>query len=238
MSRNHNELTRFLRTFHSTGLINQKPKGRPSRRLFEFNTFRLDNSTLEVRQLLSGTDPNPPTAWTTQNNWGGGYQAEISVTNRQTTWIDDYQFQFDLADNITSIWGGHIVRHVGTRYTVAPESYATKLESSATAKFGFVATGSTGPLAAKVTNPLLKWNLDSKTGSTGGGSVTPPSATTSVIVAYNVTSTWTGGYNAEIKITNSSTSTITGWQLKMDTTNTISCLEFHADRSIHRLCNH
>ena len=222
MSRNHNELTRFLRTFHSTGLINQKPKGRPSRRLFEFNTFRLDNSTLEVRQLLSGTDPNPPTAWTTQNNWGGGYQAEISVTNRQTTWIDDYQFQFDLADNITSIWGGHIVSHVGTRYTVAPESYATKLESSATAKFGFVATGSTGPLAAKVTNPLLKWNLDSKTGSTGGGSVTPPSATTSVIVAYNVTSTWTGGYNAEIKITNSSTSTITGWQLKMDTTNTIS----------------
>ena len=196
---------------------------RPRRRLFDYQSFSLPDAVLEVRQLLSGADPNPPTAWNTQGTWGGGYQAEISVTNRQTTWVDDYQFQFDLADNITSMWGGHVVSHVGSRYTVAPDSWATKLDAGATAKFGFVANGTAGPAAAKVSNPYLSWNLDgNSSGGGSGGTVTPPATNAGVSVAYNVTSTWSGGFNGEIKITNTGTSPINGWQLKFDTTNTLT----------------
>jgi len=209
------------RRYRSAFRLNQglEKAKRPRRRLFDFQSFSLPEATLEVRQLLSGTDPNPPTAWSTQGTWTTGYQAEISVTNRQTTWVDDYQFQFDLTDNITSMWGGRIVSHVGSRYTVAPDSWATRLNAGATAKFGFVANGTAGPAAAKVSNPLLSWNLD---GNSGGGTVTPPATNASVGVAYNVTSTWSGGFNGEIKITNTGTTAINGWQLKFDTTNTLT----------------
>ena len=219
MSNHHQKISRFNRSVNRTEVADNRKSVRPNRRLFEFQSFSLPNAMLEVRQMLSGTDFSPPTTWTTQNNWGTGYQAEISVTNRQTTWIDDYQFQFDLADNITSIWGGRIVSHVGTKYSVAPDTWATKLDAGANAKFGFIATGTAGPASAKVNNPVLSWNLDA---NPGGGTVTPPSTSAAVSVGYTVTSSWIGGFNADIKITNTGTTSINGWQLKMDTSNTLT----------------
>lgn len=192
---------------------------RKNRRLFSRVDAEMPFLVLEIRQLLSGTDPNPPTSWTTQNAWAAGYQAQITVTNRQTTWIDDYQFQFDLADNITSFWGGKIVGQVGSRYTVRPDTWATKLNAGATATFGFVASGNTGPGVAKVQNPLLSWNLDGGTGTGGGGGSIVAGQ---VSLAYNITNTWTGGFNGELKVTNTGNSSINGWELKFNTNNTLS----------------
>lgn len=194
----------------------QAARRRQSRRLFDYQQFSLSDAILEVRQLLSGTDPNPPTTWKTQNNWNTGYQAEISVTNQQSSWIDGYQFQFDLADNIGSMWGAHIVSHVGTRYTVAPESWNSRLESGGKITVGFTATGTAGPVAGKVQNPLLSWTLDNGTGTT------PTPSTAQVSINYAVTSDWGSGFNGQIKITNTGTSSINGWELKFNTTNTFS----------------
>ncbi|MFM7128076.1 MAG: Calx-beta domain-containing protein, partial [bacterium] len=195
-----------------------RANNRKTRRLFSKMDSEMPFLALEIRRLLSGSDPNPPTTWTTQGTWASGYQAEISVKNQQSTWIDGYQFQFDLADNITSIWGGTIVSHTGSRYTVAPDSWASRLNSGAVAKFGFIANGTAGPVAAKVQNPFLSWNLDGGTGTGGGGTIVAGQ----VSLAYNITNTWTGGFNGEVKVTNTGTSSINGWELKFNTNNTLT----------------
>jgi chitinase len=170
--------------------------------------------------MLSGVDLSPPTAWRTDGAWAAGYQAEVSVTNRQPHWVEDYTFSFELRDRITSLWGGTIVSHVGDRYTVKPSGWANRLESGAKASFGFVAEGTAGPVLASVVNPELRWNRDPD-----GGAVTPPPpSASSVRVDYRVTSDWGSGFNGEIKITNTGTSSINGWQLKFDTSNTIASL--------------
>lgn len=225
MTRNFQARTETLRDRSS------RNGSRPARRLFQFDAFSLPNATLEMRQMLSGVDPNPPAAWATQGSWTTGYQAQITVTNQQSTWIDDYQFQFDLADDISSMWGGHVVSHVGTRYTVAPDSWATRLDAGGKASFGFVANGSAGPVAGIVLNPRLSWNLDGGSTGTGtgtgggsGGTVSPPSTSSQVSLAYNVTSDWGSGFNGEMKITNTGTSSINGWELKFNTSNTMSSI--------------
>lgn len=203
--------------FHSKAAT--RANNRKSRRLFSKMDSEMPFLALEIRQLLSGSDPNPPTTWTTQGSWTSGYQAEISVKNQQSTWIDDYQFQFDLADNITSFWGGKILSHTGSRYTVAPDSWSSRLNSGATAKFGFIASGTAGPVAAKVQNPLLSWNLDGGTGTGGGGGTIVAGQ---VSLDYKITNTWSGGFNGEVKVINTGTSSINGWELKFNTTNTLS----------------
>lgn len=230
MSRHKVSMINKLKTI---GFQRDRGRSRKTRRLFESENFSLPNVTLEIRQMLSGTDPNPPTTWKTDNTWGSGYQAEVTVTNQQPTWIDDFQFQFDLADNITSIWGGRIVSHVGSTYTVAPDSWASRLQAGSKFSLGFVATGSAGPAAGQVQNPLLRWNLDggiattpgTDDGSTDNGSPTPtdpPAVTANVAIDYSVTSDWGSGFNGQIKITNTGTANINGWELKFHTSNTLS----------------
>jgi chitinase len=164
-------------------------------------------------------DLSPPTTWRTDNSWGAGYQASVTVSNRQAYWIDDSTFSFDLADNITSIWGASIVSRTGNRYTVKTSSSPSRLDPGANLSFGFVANGTAGPGLARVVNPELRWNADGNSGT-----VTPPSGTASARVDYRVTSDWGSGFNGEIKITNTGSSAINGWTLKFDTTNTISSL--------------
>ncbi len=187
-------------------------------RAFVNDPGRLIQNVLEMRQLLSGVDLAPPTTWRTDTTWGGGYQASVTVGNRQSYWVEDYTVSFDLADNITSIWGASIVGRTGNRYTVKPDAWANRLDPGANLGFGFVANGTAGPGLGRVVNPELRWNKDANSGT-----VIPPSAA-SVRVDYRVTSDWGTGFNGEIKITNTGTSSVNGWTLKFDTTNTIASL--------------
>lgn len=191
---------------------------RNRRREYGLDANRIVQNVLEIRQMLSGVDLSPPATWRTDNNWGTGYQASVTVGNRQSFWIEDYTVSFDLADNIASIWGASVVSRTGNRYTVKPDAWASRLNPGANLSFGFVANGTNGPSLGRVVNPELKWNNDANSGA-----VTPPSAS-SVRVDYRVTSSWGSGYNGELKITNTGTSNISGWTLKFDTTNTITSL--------------
>ncbi len=186
---------------------------------FADQPIRMSQNVLELRQMLSGVDLAPPTSWHTDSTWGTGYQATVSAGNRQSYWIDDYTFSFDLTDNITSMWGASIVSHTGSRYTVKTASSPTRLDAGANLSFGFIATGTAGPGLGKVVNPELKWNTDANSGT-----VTPPTGSISARADYRVTSDWGSGFNGEIKITNTGTSAINGWTLKFDTTNTIASL--------------
>lgn len=118
-----------------------KSKSRTSqpRRKKSTSGARLGIDCLEERRLMTAS---AATSYSVTNDWNSGFQAQLQVTNQQTTGITNWQLEFDLARNITSIWDAKIVSHVGNHYVIAGAAWNSNLAAGASVAFGFVASGS------------------------------------------------------------------------------------------------
>lgn len=152
----------------------------------------------------AGTDLNPAATFTVVNDWGSGFQASISVVNRQSVAIDDWRLEFDYSKNIDSIWNAGIVSHVGDHYVVKDAGWNSTIAAGASLSFGF--TASPGPSNVAPVHYLLTWGSDP----------TPAPATANVSVAFNLASDWGTGFSAAMSIKNNSTNAVTGWKLEFD----------------------
>ena len=56
---------------------------------------------LETRNVLAA---GVLATYAVTENWGSGFQAQIQLTNQQSTSVPNWQLAFDYAANITSIW--------------------------------------------------------------------------------------------------------------------------------------
>lgn len=74
------------------------------------------------------------------NNWGSGFEGEITVRNGGTVALTEWTLEFDLDASIGSLWNGTVVSRTGNRYVVRPASWQGRLEPGGTASFGFVAS--------------------------------------------------------------------------------------------------
>lgn len=118
----------------------------------------------------SGGSTSPPStpssvSYTVTDNWGSGLQAQIQITNNQSTSLSNWQLQFTDADNITSIWNAQIVSHTSDTYVIAGDNWDTSISAGGSVSFGFVANvaaNSTGP-----SNFLVSGTSGS--GGAGGG---------------------------------------------------------------------
>src|SRR3569623_2141083 len=52
------------------------------------------------------------------NDWGTGFQALLQQSNQRATSVANWQLEFDMARNITSIRDARIVSHVGNHYVI------------------------------------------------------------------------------------------------------------------------
>lgn len=93
---------------------------------------------LEDRSMLAA---GVVATYSVTNDWGSGYQAQIQLNNPQATSISNWQAQFDLARNITSIWNATIVSHTGNHYVVQGAAWDRTLAANSSVAFGFVASG-------------------------------------------------------------------------------------------------
>lgn len=76
------------------------------------------------------------------SDWGAGFIGSISIADLDPTAINGWTLEFDLASQITNLWNGVIVSHVGTHYVIKNQSYdATIAASGGTVSFGFQAMG-------------------------------------------------------------------------------------------------
>lgn len=120
---------------------------------------RLRLEILEERAMFAvGVVAN----YSVTNDWGSGYQAALKLTNQQTTSVSNWQAQFDLARNITSIWDATIVSHAGNHYIIQGADWDRTIAANGSVSFGFVANGG-GSIAPA--NIVI---------SGAGGSTTPP----------------------------------------------------------------
>ncbi|HEY1600283.1 MAG TPA: cellulose binding domain-containing protein [Pirellulales bacterium] len=109
-----------------------------SRSLFQTGT-RLGCEALEDRRLLTASTM---ASYTLTQDWGSGFQAQIQLTNPQSTSVPNWQLQFDFSRNITSIWDAKIVSHTGNHYVIAGASYDSTLSANSNLTFGFIGSGS------------------------------------------------------------------------------------------------
>ena len=124
---------------------------------------RLATEALEGRAMMSATVPD----YSIVQDWGSGFQAGITLDNRGTTPVADWQLSFDYPARISSIWDARIVSHVGSTYTIANAGWNGTLEPGRAVAFGFIGAGgsSTAP---------SRWTLNGEVlGEGGGGGVLP-----------------------------------------------------------------
>lgn len=75
-------------------------------------------------------------------DWGNGFQGQISITNNGDSNLVNWDLDFDLPTGISNIWDAEIIANNNGRYTVQNESYNREIAAGETITFGFIADGS------------------------------------------------------------------------------------------------
>ncbi|MGK7948122.1 MAG: cellulose binding domain-containing protein, partial [Xenococcaceae cyanobacterium] len=78
------------------------------------------------------------TSFKVKNDWsrGGGFTGEIALTNKGNN-LQDWTLEFEADFEITKIWNGEIVSHVGDRYVIKGGRWNQEIDKGETVSFGF-----------------------------------------------------------------------------------------------------
>ncbi|WP_433650454.1 cellulase family glycosylhydrolase [Micromonospora zamorensis] len=115
-------------------------------------------TTLAVAGLLAGgvaiaaTPASAATAvFSVTNNWGNGYQGQITVTNDTSAQITSWRVEFDLpsSSTVSQSWNAQQSTS-GSRYTFTNVSWNGTLAAGASTSFGFLVNGSGTPVNCTV----------------------------------------------------------------------------------------
>jgi len=96
-------------------------------------------------------------------DWGSGFQGEITIKNLGSTAIKDWTLQFDFARNISSIWDARLTTTSGNTKTVSNAGWNADIPAGGSVSFGFV--GDPG----NVTDAPTNYRVTSGGGGNGGG---------------------------------------------------------------------
>ena len=116
------------------------------------------------------------------SDWGTGFQAQMQLTNTQTTSVANWTLEFDYTSNISSIWDAQIVSHTGSHYVIKGAAWDQDLPAQGNVTFGFVADGSS---AASPTNYKLNGSALGSTTSLPTLSIVDSSVTESATQTVN-----------------------------------------------------
>ncbi|QRM33457.1 cellulase family glycosylhydrolase (plasmid) [Microvirga sp. VF16] len=74
------------------------------------------------------------------NSWSTGLTGSISLRNLNSSSINGWIIEFDAPFEITNLWNGQIVSHVGSHYVIRDASWNGTIGPNGTASFGFQAS--------------------------------------------------------------------------------------------------
>ena len=75
-------------------------------------------------------------------DWGNGFQGQISITNNGNSNLVNWDLEFDLPTNISNIWDAEIVSSNNGRYTIKNTSWNREIAAGETVNIGFIGEGS------------------------------------------------------------------------------------------------
>jgi hypothetical protein len=127
-------MLRFLAALNRRLRGDRPPCARKLARVRKRQTLALEQ--LEDRLTPSGV----VAAYSVLDNWGSGFEAQISLTNHQTVSVTNWKLSFTLPASITDIWDGTIASHTGNTYVVDNAGWNSTLAANRAVSFGFNAT--------------------------------------------------------------------------------------------------
>lgn len=100
------------------------------------------SATVNVTTDEGGGDPGArcSVGYRVVNEWGNGFQGEITIRNTGTTTISGWTLVFAFPDGqtVTTMWGGTPTQNGGT-VSVAPASYNSTISAAGSVTVGFLA---------------------------------------------------------------------------------------------------
>ncbi|MDG2307084.1 MAG: glycosyl hydrolase family 18 protein [Candidatus Binatia bacterium] len=186
--------------------------------------------------------------YTIQSSWNGGFVAEILVTNLRTKLaFDGWTLRFPATEgqNIEDIWGAEVVAQAGeVELGNVPDN--ARIEPGATTGLGFRASFSGEPVvpssfklnghscriagaagsptpAATSTPGVPATPTPAPTAPpTPAPTATPRPAAAAIQVSLTKSADWGLGYTADLVVANHGGTTVSGWVLEFDLTDTIT----------------
>lgn len=138
-------------------------------------------------------------AFETTSVWTTGYNAELQITNTGTEPIRGWTLDFALDASINSLWNGQLTGSP-PQYTVIDAGHNHLILPGQSTTVGFQVLHNT---VVEPTGYALN-------------AVDCATQAPSVDIAFETTSVWGTGYNAELRITNTGAEAIRGWRLAFD----------------------
>ncbi|MBS2962886.1 lytic polysaccharide monooxygenase [Actinocrinis puniceicyclus] len=114
-----------------------------------------DGGSGQVTGIGAGAPPPPAAScsatYAVTSTWPGGFQAQVTITNPNTSAINSWTASWDLPDGetISSAWNGTLSQ-AGTLATMKSASWNGQLAAKASTSFGFTANYSSTPAVPTV----------------------------------------------------------------------------------------
>jgi endoglucanase len=199
----------------------------PRRAVRPLSVERLDNRDL------------PSASFTVVNDWGGGFQAALTVVNEQATPVSDWRIELDLARPVSQVWNAAIESHVGDHYVLKPFDYNVTLAPGQRVEIGLIGA----PGGATATN--LHFSGDAATPPAPEPPPPPPpppapepppppapeppppppapeppppppATDTTGAVTFTLRTEWDAGFTAELTVRNTGSAAVSDWRLAFD----------------------
>lgn len=135
------------------------------------------------------------------NDWGTGYQCEISIANVGEDKIEDWNLVLETTDTIDNIWNASIVSSENRVYKLDNMGWNGDILPGNNVSFGYVAS-----YEGELSTPIIYGISGTETSLTDG----------SYQVTYQVTDLWDNGYVGNIEIHNLTDTDLKNWKVTFD----------------------
>jgi endoglucanase len=166
---------------------------------------RVAASDAALGRVLANTDFD--VVYVATNQWTGGFQGELRLTNRATTPLHDWVLTFDLPASIQSVWNARRLSVTGSRYRLGAESYNRNLEPGQTVSIGFVASGTAATPGAFALE-------DASTAPSPSPTATATATPAGLRAEFRRDSDWGSGMVGTVGVVNGGTAAANGWRVR------------------------
>jgi aryl-phospho-beta-D-glucosidase BglC (GH1 family) len=128
------------------------------------------------------TPYSPEISFSVVNDWGSGFQAQITITDTSSSPLDNWSLSFQFDHSITQIWNGTIGSHTGNNYNVTNAGYNADIAPGSSVTLGFL--GTPGDVTDQPTN--YDFTYSGGSGSQGPTIVSPATASPTPVTGKTV----------------------------------------------------
>ena len=157
------------------------------------------------------------------NEWEGGYQAEIILTNTGTEYVENWQLDLCSDDTITNIWNANVINNENGECSVSAMSYNSNIAPDSSVSIGYQTEGSSYTVRdLNISISMAEAEEENQTESGTADTGTYVYEYENFSVEYIVQNSWVENCNVCVKITNTSDTAIENWKLVWESEDVLS----------------